>query len=248
MWEEFNKIWTDENITKSIIDARGITSDFCSWFLFYLQQAVAKTYLQCDSTALVNDLDLSDAEQESVAYIAGAVLKNVGSKLCELKWKIASNGQDVATVDKDITILNACKETRSDGLGSTSTSTKLIEALSRGGLIYPKASIINMFLVIEGILGKKIILVQNKFVRILYYLSHWGMYQFKIISLMQLHMKLLNMHEQKFKMLEKFLNFYLKVRCYVHAKYVIENYRVDTKTERKKKALRKKLKLSEDGN
>ncbi|CAB4045284.1 Hypothetical predicted protein, partial [Paramuricea clavata] len=111
MWEEFNKIWTDENITKSIIDARGITSDFCSWFLFYLQQAVAKTYLQCDSTALVNDLDLSDAEQESVAYIAGAVLKNVGSKLCELKWKIASNGQDVATVDKDITILNACKET-----------------------------------------------------------------------------------------------------------------------------------------
>ena len=46
MWEEFNKIWTDENITKSIIDALGITSDFCSWFLFYLQQAVAKTYLQ----------------------------------------------------------------------------------------------------------------------------------------------------------------------------------------------------------
>ncbi len=83
MWEEFNKIWTDENITKSIIDALGITSDFCSWFLFYLQQAVAKTYLQCDSTAVVNDLDLSDAEQESAAYIAGAVLKNVGSKLCE---------------------------------------------------------------------------------------------------------------------------------------------------------------------
>ena len=45
----------------------------------------------------VNDLDLSDAEKESVAYIAGAVLKNV------------------ATVDKDITILNACKGTRSDG-------------------------------------------------------------------------------------------------------------------------------------
>jgi hypothetical protein len=49
-------------------------------------------------------------------------------------------------------------------------------------------------------------------------------------------------------MLEKFVNFYLKVRCYAHAKYVIENYRVDTKTERKKKALRKKLKLSEEGN
>jgi hypothetical protein len=63
----------------------------------------------------VNDLDLSDAEKESVAYIAGAVLKNVGSKLCELKRKIVSNGQDVATVDKDITILNACKGTRSDG-------------------------------------------------------------------------------------------------------------------------------------
>ena len=63
----------------------------------------------------LNDLDLSDAEKESVAYIAGAVLKNVGSKLCELKRKIVSNGQDVATVDKDITILNACKGTRSDG-------------------------------------------------------------------------------------------------------------------------------------
>ena len=97
----------------------------------------------------VNDLDLSDAEKESVAYIAGAVLKNVGSKLCELKRKIVSNGQDVATVDKDITILNACKG----------------------------------------------ILVQNNFVQILYYLSHWGMYQFKIISLMQLHMKLLNMNK-----------------------------------------------------
>ncbi|CAB4021216.1 Hypothetical predicted protein, partial [Paramuricea clavata] len=230
MWEEFNKIWTDENITKSIIDALGITSDFCSWFLFYLQQAVAKTYLQCDSTAVVNDLDLSDAEQESVAYIAGAVLKNVGSKLCELKRKIASNGQDVATVDKDITILNACKETRSDGLGSTSTSTKLIEALSRGGLIYPKASIINMFLVIEGIFR------QN--------LSHWASESLGNVSVQNNFLDAL----QKFKMLEKFVNFYLKVRCYAHAKYVIENYRVDTKTERKKKALRKKLKLSEEGN
>ena len=102
-------------------------------------------------------MDLSDAKKESVAYISGAVLKNVGSKLCELKRKIVSNGQDVATtVDKDITILSACKGTRSDGLGSTSTSTKLIEALSRGGLIYPKASIINMFLVIEGIFRQKI--------------------------------------------------------------------------------------------
>ena len=47
-------------------------------------------------------------------------------------------------------------------------------------------------------------------------------------------------HEQKFRILEKRVKFYIKVRSYAHAKYVIENYRVDTKTERKKKALRKK--------
>jgi hypothetical protein len=247
MWEEFNKIWTDENITKSIIDALGITSDFCSWFLFYLQQAVAKTYLQCDSTAVVNDLDLSDAEQESVAYIAGAVLKNVGSKLCELKRKIASNGQDVATVDKDITILNACKETRSDGLGSTSTSTKLIEALSRGGLIYPKASIINMFLIIEGIFRQKINSTSKQICTDSLLSESLGNVSVQNNFLDATAHEIVE-HEQKFRMLEKFVNFYLKVRCYAHAKYVIENYRVDTKTERKKKALRKKLKLSEEGN
>lgn len=52
-------------------------------------------------------------------------------------------------------------------------------------------------------------------------------------------------HEQKFNILKKCVHFYIKVRCYAHAKHVIENYRVNTKTERKKKSLRKKLKLSE---
>ena len=41
MWEEFNKIWTDRKITKSVIDALDITPDFCSWLL-HLQQTVPK--------------------------------------------------------------------------------------------------------------------------------------------------------------------------------------------------------------
>ena len=49
-------------------------------------------------------------------------------------------------------------------------------------------------------------------------------------------------NKQKFKVLENCLRYYIKVRSYAHAKFVIENYR----TERKKKALRKKLKLSEE--
>ena len=53
-------------------------------------------------------------------------------------------------------------------------------------------------------------------------------------------------NEQKFKVLENCLRYYIKVRSYAHAKFVIENYRTDTKTERKKKALRKKLKLSQE--
>ena len=56
MWEEFNKIWTDEKITKSIIHALNVTSDFCSWFLLYLPQTVAKRFLQYEplSTTVVN--------------------------------------------------------------------------------------------------------------------------------------------------------------------------------------------------
>lgn len=113
MWEEFNKIWIDE-VTKSIIHACGVTSDFCSWFLLYLQQVVAKRYLKCDTTAAVNNTDLSDAEKESVAYISGAVLKNVSSKLCDLKRNIKGKGQDITAVDRDIAIENACKEEKSD--------------------------------------------------------------------------------------------------------------------------------------
>ena len=82
MWEEFNKLWTDETITKSIMNALNVTSDFCSWFLLYLQQAITKRYLQCDSTGnMLDNVDLSDAERDSVAYIAGAVFKKIGDKL-----------------------------------------------------------------------------------------------------------------------------------------------------------------------
>ena len=117
MWEEFNKLWTDENITKSIMNALNVTSDFCLWFLLYLQQAITKRYLQFDSTGnMLDNVDLSDAERDSVAYIAGAVLKKIGDKLWELKKNIKSNGHDVTMVDKEIAMLNACKESEEEFL------------------------------------------------------------------------------------------------------------------------------------
>ncbi len=132
------------------MDALNVTSDFCSWFLLYIQQAVSKRYLQCESSGIIN-VDLSDVKHESVAYITGAVLKNVGDKLWELKRDLKSNGQDVTIVDEEIAILYCLQESKveiSDGLGSTITSTKLIETLNRGGLIFLKTAVINMFLVV----------------------------------------------------------------------------------------------------
>ena len=109
---------------------------------------------------MLDNVDLSDDERDSVAYIAGAVLKKIGDKLWELKRNIKSNGHDVTMVDKEIAILNACKESEeeiSDGLESTNnTSTKLIEALNRGGLIQTKGAIINMFIIVESIFRRKI--------------------------------------------------------------------------------------------
>jgi hypothetical protein len=80
-------------------------------------------------------------------------LKNVGDKLWKPKRNLKSNGQDITFVDEEIAIVNTCKESKeeiSDGLGSTTTSTKLIEALNRGGLIFPKTAVINMFIVVEN--------------------------------------------------------------------------------------------------
>lgn len=244
MWEEFSKIWIDEKVTKSIILACGITSDFCSWFLLYLQQVVAKRYLQCDSTAAVNNTDLSDAERESVAYISGAVLKIVSSRLCDLKRIIKSKGQDITAVDKDIAILNTCKDEMSDKLASTTTSNKLIKALNRGGLTYPKTSIINLFLIVEGIFRQKISLSSKQICVDTLLSESLGKASVQTYFL-DATMHEVADHEQKFEILKKCVHFYIKVRCHAHAKYVIENYRVDTKTERKKKSLRKKLKLSD---
>ena len=131
-------------------------------------------------------------------------------------------------------------------MGSTNnTSTKLIEASNRGGLIHPKGAIINMFIIVESIFRRKII--KNS----------------KIIcndSLLSESLENVSVqgdffsatanetveNEQKFKVLENCLKHYIKVGSYAHAKFVIENYRTDTKTERKKKPLRKKLKFSEE--
>ena len=123
MWEVFNKIWTDRKLPKSVIDALDITPDFCSWVLLYLQQTVAKRYLQHNSNDIVNTVDLSNAEKECIPYVAVAVLKNVGDKVCELKRNLISHDQDKTAVDKEIAILDACKESKEeklDGLASTS--------------------------------------------------------------------------------------------------------------------------------
>ena len=80
------------------MNALNVTSDF----QIYLQQAITERYLQCDSTGnMLDNVDLSDAERDSVAYIAGAVLKIIGDKLWELKRNIKSNGhKKITMVDK----------------------------------------------------------------------------------------------------------------------------------------------------
>ena len=162
------------------------------------------------------------------------------------------HGESVSLVghrNKEIAILNACKESEeeiSDGLGSTNnTSTKLIEALNQGGLIHPKGAIINMFIIVESIFRRKISKNSKT-------ISNDSLLS-ESLENVSVQGNFLNAtanetveNEQKFKVLENCLRYYIKVRSYAHAKFVIENYRTDTKTEHKKKALRKKLKLSEE--
>ena len=117
---------------------------YSSRLIVIVRLVIHKCIALCQSHSIIN-VDLSDAEHESVAYIAGAVLKNVADKLWEPNRNLKSNGQGITFVDEEIAIVNTCKESKeeiSDGLGSTTTSTKLIEALNRGGLIFPKTAVI----------------------------------------------------------------------------------------------------------
>ena len=126
----------------------------------------------------------------------------------------------------------------------TNASQTLIEALNREGLIYPKISFIDMLKYVESIFRK-----------------HVNIYSKNIDSDLTLTESLENVlvqnhflnatedeiadQEHKFEILKMCLKFYIKVRCYSHARFLIENYRVDTKEGGDKKALRKQLQLSE---
>ena len=45
MWVKFDEIWKDEAFTESVQKNFGITKDVCSWFLFMLQQTIAKRFI-----------------------------------------------------------------------------------------------------------------------------------------------------------------------------------------------------------
>ena len=64
MWIKFDEIWKDEAFTESVQNCFYITKDVCSWFLFTLQQTIAKR-LFTDSKPSYTITELSTEEKHT---------------------------------------------------------------------------------------------------------------------------------------------------------------------------------------
>ena len=70
MWVKFDEIWKDEALAESVQNSFYITKDVCSWFLFTLQQTIAKR-LFTDSKQIDTITEISPDEKHTVTYICG---------------------------------------------------------------------------------------------------------------------------------------------------------------------------------
>ena len=135
MWVKFNGLWVDGALTESLKKSFDITKDFCSWFLLTFQQTIAKRAF-VERKPVVVATDLSADEQHTVTYISGSILKKLTTKLFDAKRK--TKVENHPWLQKQIDMIYECRDLDDC---STNPNNRLIKALSRGGLVYPKKTV-----------------------------------------------------------------------------------------------------------
>ena len=240
MWVKFDEIWKDEAFTESVQENFGITKDFCSWFLFMLQQTIAKRFI-ADKKPDDTITKLSVDEKHTVTYICGSILKKLTTKFFDLKRK--TEAEIHPFLQKQIDIIGECKEVV--GAVSINRDNKLIDTLSRGGLVYPKKQFVDIFFKVESIFRgcvSKISRSINKEEIVAKCFEGSSISdQFFLIT-----ESVAATDEQKCQLLRSCIDLYIKIRSFGHAKNTIEGYYSATQTEKKQKALRRDIKKKSD--
>lgn len=240
MWVEFDQIWKDEAFTESVQKSFDITKDICSWFLFTLQQTISKrifTDTKPDDTITEMSVD----EKHTVTYICGSILKKLTTKFFDLKRKTKADIHPF--LQKQINIIDECKEVA--GAVSINSNNKLIETLSRGGLVYPKKQFVNIFFKVESIFRghvSKISRCINK-EEIVAKCFEGASISDQFFSMTE---SVAATDEHKCELLKSCIDLYIKIRSFGHAKNTIESYYSATQTEKKQKALRRDIKKKSD--
>ena len=237
MWTHFNKIWTDKAITVAIREALAVSKDFCSWFLFNMQQVISKKSFP--ETRRVVPQKFTDDEKETVTYICGSIIRKLISKFHILRRKTKS--ENVPLMQKQIEIIFACKDQDLHSAPCFHSHNKLIDTLNRGGLVYPKREFVNSFLEVEKIfheiVGESSTNINTEEIQAIC---------LEIATITDNFYQSTESVEandgDKTDVMKCCIALYIKIRSFAHAKNSIEKYRAKTQTEQKKKALRKNLK------
>ena len=111
------------------------SSDFISWFLFYVQtclHAEVSKQANAEAEVQVEVATLSSEEKEVICYIAGSIISKLEKKFYRMSKLCTPENR--ATFDEDIYMLGELKA----GDSSNDFNNGLIAVLNRGGLVHPK--------------------------------------------------------------------------------------------------------------
>ncbi|XP_065059624.1 uncharacterized protein LOC135687095 [Rhopilema esculentum] len=240
MWVKFDEIWKDEAFTESVQNSFYITKDVCSWFLFTLQQTIAKR-LFTDKKPNDTITEISADEKHTVTYICGSILKKLTTKFFDLKRK--TKAEIHPFLQKQIDIIAECKEVA--GAVSINSNNKLIETLSRGGLVYPKKQFVEIFLEVESIFRGHVSNISRSINKeeVVTKCFEGTSISDQFFSMTE---SMAATDEHKCELLKSCIDLYIKIRSFGHAKNTIESYYSATQTEKKQKALRRDIKKKSD--
>ena len=229
MWVKFDEIWKDEAFTESFQKNFGITKDVCCWFLFMLQQTIARRFI-ADKKPDDTTTELNVDEKHTVTHICGSILKKLATKFFDLKRKTKASIHPF--LQKQIDIIDECKEMV--GAVSINRNNKLIDTLSRRGLVYPKKQFVDIFFKIESIfrgcvseLSRSI--NTEEIVAKCFEGSSISDQLFYITE------PVAATDEEKCQHLRSCIDLYKKIRSSGHAKNTIERYYSATQTEKSRR-------------
>ncbi len=240
MWVKFHEMWKDEAFPESLQNSFNITKDFCSWFLFMLQQTIAQRFF-ADRKPDDTVTEISADEKHTVTYICGSILKKLTTKCFDLKRK--TKPEIHPFLQKQIDIIAECKEVA--GAVLINSNNKLIETLSRGGLVYPKKQFVDIFLKVESIFRGRVSNISRSINKeeIVAKCFEGTSISDQFFSMTE---SVAATDEHKCELLKSCIDLYIKIRSFGHAKNTIENYYSATQTEKKQKALRRDIKKKSD--